>query len=262
MKRYGKVVEIVTGKLRLHIFVLLATLIVSCARNTESADSQNTSDCVTIELPSSFTSSNNYQMVNFGNIMEYIDSDSCFRLNDWVNQELYYFESKDDFLDTLYAVDGIPSVGDSIYEANEYLRLFKYNFAFGSGVITMVDCINLGDKWQISRFDVQFDRSCNLPMVSTGDNLEFTSSCFKLVSRDTKNVPTDKWNEVREAIIETDFMNIAYFDTGEVTLCDGYDIQIIYDGKSSVITDQREFYRSCPGALSPIGIVSEKVLGL
>ncbi len=239
--------------------LLAVFLVLSCGSEPILDDH---GDCVFLEIPTFFNPENNYQMVYLGNINRFVDSSNCFRLKEWINQELYTFEGQGNFLDTLYKLNGLPDIGAGEYISNEYIRLFRYNFAFGSGSIKMIDCINKGTYWTIKNCTIEFDRKCNFPKISIKDGEDFSLNCFSLIDCQEKKVPSEQFEVVRNAMQETDFLNIAYFDTGEIRLCDGYDIQIIYDGKSSNIDSHREFYRSCPGRLSPIGVVSNEILKL
>lgn len=251
-----------SAAVRFLYIIMLAYAMFSCSKTDAERIDEVPVDCIAIDLPENYSMENNYQMVHFGSIDKFRDSLNCFRLNDWINQKLYHFDNEKQFLDTLYTVNGIPSMKDSIFVDNMFLRLFRYNFGYGNGEITMVDCIYIDDTWHVRNYEVLFNRNCNTPSVSVVGNSDFNSSCFTLVRNTAKTIANDAMSAVHEAMFKTDFMNIAYFYTGELGICDGYDIQIIYDGKSNVSDSRREFYRSCPGELSPIGIVSKLILEL
>ena len=247
---------------KLWFAAITVILILSCDKESQSNKHLVDDSCVTLKLNQDFSPKNNYQMVYLGNINSFRTDSNCFRLNDWINQEIYLFERNGDFLDTLSRLDEIPLIDIYESQSNEYLRLVKYQFAFGQGKITLVDCVNYGKTVEVSRFNLVFDRACNFSLVSIDGNKDFSSDCFQLIERKNKSISIDKWSKVWDSMMKTDFLNIAYFDTGAMSVCDGYDIQIIYDQKSSIINGEREFYRSCPGEFSPISIVAQAILNL
>jgi hypothetical protein len=207
---------------------------------------------------------NDYRLYSMNDMDEFKDSLGCIDYDRWLSRELFYRSKDKEYFDSLYSVVELPSFKFEILDERGYqkevIRLFRTNFAYGSSEILIIDGIRNNSEINLIKYIVQFDRSCSTPLIHTIGNKKFNKSCFEVESKKVLNINQEKWRGLWQVIYDTDFMNIMYFDTGEIMLCDGYDYHIMYNNASQVIDGKREFYRSCPSEKSPIKLVADKLI--
>jgi hypothetical protein len=147
-------------------------------------------------------------------------------------------------------------------EGDKIIRVERATFVYGINEILLIEAHQKKDDIQLRSFEIHFDDGCNTALLEFPNGKEFTSKCFQIEKTNRKKISLSEWNEFEKIIIETDFNNIAYFQGGGKLLCHGSHYVIDYSAGYSLEYGVRHLEKSCPGELTAIYLISEKLIEL
>jgi hypothetical protein len=147
-------------------------------------------------------------------------------------------------------------------EGDGIIRVKKSTFAFGLNRILLVEVHVKKEDIQLSSFKINFDDSCNTPLLQFPNGKEFTTKCFQLEKTNNKKISQKKWDELKRLMLKTNFNNTTYFEGGGRLICDGSHYSIDYSAGYSLEYGVRHLEKSCPGELTSIHLVAEKLIAL
>jgi len=171
--------------------------------------------------------------------------------------------ARQQFQDTLNSVIGLENLKNIIdKEENEKLELFrllKATGAFGKNDLQIIELRRKEEKIILKKYILGFNLKCNTPFVEFIDGIEFSKDCFKLRESTSISIKLEKWNDIKQLMQDTDFLEITYIQRGK-TMCDGhsYFIEYIYPfhwGKEIISLE-----KPCPGKKAAIYLLGEELI--
>ena len=174
-------------------------------------------------------------------------------VNKMANDSLIYALNLERFEDLISKDE---NVGDQI------IRVEREIFAFGLSEILIVEGHQKKDNVQLRSYKINFDKSCNTALFQIPNGKEFTSKCFQLEKTNNLKLSLSEWKKFEKIISETDFINTTYFQGGGRLICDGAHYSIDYTKGYSLEYGVRHLEKSCPGKLTAIYLIAEKLIEL
>lgn len=229
-----------------------------------SCDSEGKEDCkVNSNIILNFLIENTLLGFDKSEIGEYIDSNKCFLVEEFIEEQNFKDSIANIFSDTLFMSIGVPVFKDFVEHSkneSEIIRLVRLSFAFNKNEILFVEGEQNMKNIKIFKKIILFDKRCST-LVFNGEK-PFTQSCFQVIDSMEKTVSENEWIELNNVIEETDFVNTVYKKSSDGTICDGYDYIVNYSRNSNIESVIETKEKSCPGKRSPIFLVSEKLIEL
>lgn len=147
-------------------------------------------------------------------------------------------------------------------KGDQIIRVEKSTFAYGKNEILLVEGHQKKTKIQVRSYKIRFDKNCNTALLQFPNGKKFTSKCFKIEEAKIKELSLSQWKKVEKIIRDTNFNNTAYFQGGGKLLCHGSHYTIDYSAGYSLEYGVRHLEKSCPGELTAIYLISEKLIEL
>lgn len=179
------------------------------------------------------------------------DDTSFSRVNKKANDSLCYALNLEKFENLISKEE---NQGDQI------IRIERSIFAYGANEILLVEGHQRKDTFQLKSYRIHFDRNCNTALLQFPNGKEFTSKCFEIEEAKFKKLSLSQWKKIKKLISDTNFNNTTYFQGGGKLLCHGPHYSIDYSAGYSLEYGVRHLEKSCPGELTAIYLISEKLI--
>ncbi|MEM7574666.1 MAG: hypothetical protein AAF433_17305 [Bacteroidota bacterium] len=248
----------------LFLLVLILLNLNSCNRNEGLPIVEN---CNELEQLQDYLISNAYQVINVRELVDFKTDAGCPDIGSWVEYQEERESNNGIFFDTLNKAIQLPSFQNyAETDSNPYhnsIRLIKYNFAFGSQDLLVIDCPDMtpqgNQQIEFTVSQVSFAEDCNPPIIEYPDGKPFNINCFKIYSKESIAVSHSQRDSLWSLISQTDLSTLAYYESRNI-LCHGPGYILDYNSGSSTHYGLRHWELDCPGTLSPLYIVSEALL--
>lgn len=146
---------------------------------------------------------------------------------------------------------------------DEIIRLTRSNFSYGLNEIIVVEGHQKRKSINIKKYKLSFNDKCNGSLFTFKNGIPFSSKCFNIEGMNKTKITQDAWNSLREIMLRTEFKNTYYKNfSGGITLCHSDSYLIEYSSGSQIEKKIKKLERACPGDLTSIYQVGEKLIEL
>lgn len=247
--------------MKTHFFlIIICTLVLS--RCSENTNGDRRKDGVAEELKN-FLERNRYNVIDLRLLEDFSRNNDSFEITKFIraydNREL---ESQNR-IDTIAKAAGLELFPQHVrsHPDSEIIRMIRMTTAFGKNEVIIVQArYTEGNTVLIEKYVLSPANGEN-PFMTWTLGEEAMRTDFQIDLSVAKEIKIEEWNELREIMRETDMLTTSYHENrASISICHAYHYILEYEDRQSVIDTYFRLEKSCPGDMTAISLVSEKLI--